>query len=327
MNTLSTSRLAAAIKSEAEALGFDQAGIAAAEPLDGRHLHEWLADGCHGGMAWMARNPEMRLNPALLLPGCRSVLMTASSYYGPAPQPGAGTGIIARYARGEDYHFVLRRKLRELVRRIQLLAPGTAARICIDSAPLHEKSWAVRAGIGWQGKNTLIISPQAGSLIVLGALLLDIELEPDAGQAGQCGRCRRCIKACPTGALSEPGRLDARRCLAYYTIEHSSAGPIPDEIAQRMGRRIFGCDICQEVCPFNRQPLRHSREPAFAPRPLSLQTPLAQLAALSEGEFAAAFDRTPVIRATWSGFLRQVQTALAQTSTPAAKCNGRSASP
>lgn len=327
MNRVPTSRLAAAIKAEAEALGFDQAGFAAAAPLEGRHLLEWLAEGCHGGMAWMARDPEVRLDPGLLLPGCRTVLMTASSYYFPAPEPEAGTGIIARFARGEDYHFVLRRKLRELVRRIQALAPGTAARICIDSAPVYEKGWAVRAGIGWQGKNTLIISPQAGSWIVLGAILLDVELETDARQPGRCGRCRRCLDACPTGALSEPGRLDARRCLSYYTIEHASAGPMPEEIARRMGNRIFGCDICQEVCPFNQQPRGPAREPAFAPRPPGLQTPLWQLAALSEAGFSAAFARTPVIRATHSGFLHHVQTALQQAPTPAAKCSGRSVSP
>jgi epoxyqueuosine reductase len=263
--------------------GFDRAGIAPVLPSEhGAFLDAWLAASHHGTMAWMARPDAVarRKDPTLTLAGARSALVVAHGHFQPDP-PGVpgdpSRGVIARYARGRDYHRVVTRGLRAVARGIEVDFGGEgpeggapAYRICVDTAPVLERELARRAGLGWFGRNTMLIHPRAGSHFFLGVMLLDAEVEPDAPfDQDHCGSCRACLDACPTGALL--GRnadgapvIDARRCISYLTIEHR--GAIPPELREAMGNRVYGCDICQEVCPFPLRFAEPAREPGYAAR-------------------------------------------------------------
>lgn len=279
----------------------------------GKNLQEWLANRYHGEMHYMANHQTQRIDPRMLVPGAKSVIVVAMNYY--TSQPAVlqeGTGRISRYAWGLDYHDVLRHRMKQLLAQIQLLAPGTAGRVFVDSAPVLEKVWAERAGIGWQGKNSLIISPQLGSWIFLGELIVDLELSADAPDKNRCGTCRRCIDACPTGALVAPGVLDARRCLSYLTIELKSQHAIPQELAGKMNGYVFGCDICQEVCLWNFSWSTDAHETSFHPLPGRTGTPLREYAELTEDEFRRWFAKSPVKRVKYAGFMRNVHTALGE---------------
>ncbi|MBI2566197.1 MAG: tRNA epoxyqueuosine(34) reductase QueG [Candidatus Schekmanbacteria bacterium] len=265
----------AAVKRLAHEVGFDLAGIAPAlPPADGERLLSWLADELHGGMTYMASMASVRRDPRELLPGARAVVCCAQVYNAPpaAPahggtagrEPGqAGAQVqdcpdknggeeiarISRYAWGRDYHKVLRRRLAAIARELTRL--GGVARIAVDSAPILERAHAARAGLGWIGKNTCLIHPRIGSWLFLGEVVTTLELLPDEPLGGLCGSCRRCLDACPTGALIAPHRLDARRCISYLTIENRDT--IGAELARQSGDRVFGCDVCQDVCPYNRK--------------------------------------------------------------------------
>ncbi len=246
-------------------LGFTRIGFAAAEePAGSRRLLEWLMSGFHGGMAWMARDPETRIDPQKILPGARSVVAAALNYFHPDPVPlRPGGPRISRYAWGDDYHQVMREKLRTLEGRIRAVRPGVRTRVACDTSPVMDKAWAAAAGIGWQGKNTCLISPREGSWLFLGEIFLDVRLTPDPPVEDHCGTCTACLEACPTGALTEPYLLDSRRCISYLTIEHR--GPFDAEQARQVGDWLAGCDICQDVCPWNRKaPV--SSENRFRPR-------------------------------------------------------------
>ena len=302
---------AARIKGRALELGFDAVGIAALEPLEARaHYEAWLAAGRHGAMAYLAttRHRDRREDPSRVLPDLEAVVCVALCY-----EPGSDAardsrlGRIARYAVGEDYHRVMRDKLRLLERFVRELMPGVRVLEYSDTGAILERGWAERAGLGWIGKNTMLLSRRLGSWFVLGELLLDRPLEADAPLArDHCGTCRRCLDACPTGAIVAPHQLDARLCISYLTIE--LRGPIPVELRPLVGDWIFGCDLCQEVCPWNRfaPPAREARLHA---RSLDGWT-LERFLSLDEAGFAALFATSPIRRARRAGFLRNVCVAL-----------------
>ena len=242
------------IKQQAHALGFELAGIAPATAADGfDRLREWLAEGFAGDMDYMHRHAEARRHPSSILPEVRSVVMVGMNYQAAdRGQNAVGTGKVARYARGDDYHDVLRRRLSQLLEWVREQVPSCRGRGVVDTAPLLERDFARRAGLGWFGKNTMLLNKRLGSYFFLGALLLDLELQPDlVHQGSHCGSCTACLDACPTQAFPQPGQLDARRCLSYLTIELK--GPIPEPLREPLGDWVFGCDVCQEVCPWNRK--------------------------------------------------------------------------
>ncbi|MBI4402085.1 MAG: tRNA epoxyqueuosine(34) reductase QueG [Nitrospirae bacterium] len=310
------------IKREARRLGFSAVGISRiAEREEGtdtplpRFLHarllEWLRRGYHGTMDWMARVPDRRADPRRALAGCRSVISVGMNYYTSHQadeQPGHGR--IARYAWGEDYHEVLMRRLAQLEARIKTLAPQAQTRSYVDTGPIMEKAWAQQAGLGWIGKHSNLVSDQYGSWLLLGEILTTLDLDPDEPGTDLCGSCTLCIKACPTGAITEPYVVDARKCISYLTIELRGPGAeIPDELTPKLGNRIFGCDDCLDVCPYNVN-ASPTAEPAFQPSPLTLAPTLEALANISEREFTATFRRSPIRRPKHTGFLRNVRTAI-----------------
>jgi epoxyqueuosine reductase len=249
-------QLAARIKGRARELGFDLAGIAPAGVSAYRaYLRQWLDDGRHGTMQWLANRFEERTDPAAYLPGAASVVCVAINYAQPqetaAEEDGYIRGRVARYARGDDYHDFLKKRLHLLADFIRQIAPDALTRACVDTAPVMEKELAQRAGLGWVGKNTLLIHPKIGSWTLLGEVFTTLPLPADEPGIDRCGTCRRCLEACPTGALDQPYQLDARRCISYLTIENR--GEITENLQKGIGDWIFGCDICQEVCPWNRK--------------------------------------------------------------------------
>jgi epoxyqueuosine reductase len=293
---------AAFVKAAARRAGFHEVGLARAEPLDPRGLDRMLAAGAEADMAWLRTRRAERLDPGRLLPGARTVVALALSYHagdpGP-PQPGAGE--VARYARGRDYHAVVKRKLRALVEEIAERDPQARALPSVDIAPVMEKAWAERAGIGWIGKNGCLITPAHGSWVVLATVLLDRDLEADRPHPDRCGSCSACLPACPTGAIPEPGLVDARRCISYWTIERR--GEIPPEMAERLGGRVFGCDDCQTVCPWNAG-LAPSADPGLAPRPGQSALALDDLLRLEPATYARRFHGTALARARLDGLVR-----------------------
>lgn len=316
------------IKAYAKELGFDLVGIAEASPsIFQREYRDWLEKGYAGQMDYLARNLERRLNPQELLPNARSLIVVGMNYYADTEE-GPGTppvrpnhAIFARYARGDDYHDVMTKRLYQLLEHIKKhFAPNVSGRVYVDAGPLLEREVAQRAGLGWFGKNTMLIHSRRGSYFFLGALVTDLDLEPDRPAEGHCGRCMRCIEACPTGALIAPYQLDARRCISYLTIELKEA--IPVELRPALsanGNRVFGCDICQEVCPFNQKFSTPTTEPAFQPREITQNSRLVDLLRLSEPEFREKFRKSPVKRAKRRGLLRNVAVALAYSDDPEAE--------
>jgi epoxyqueuosine reductase len=243
-------------------MGFQRAGITdGIPPFRSNYLREWIRLGYHGSMGYMARDLQRRMDPSRLLSNLRSIISVAINYYAGDRHPLAGK--ISRYAWGEDYHRVIWGKLSKIANWISTQT-GARTMVCVDTSPIMEKLWAQKAGIGWQGKNTLIITKGYGSWIFLGEILVDLELAYDKPfDRDLCGRCTRCIDACPTGAIVRPYVLEARRCISYLTIEHR--GPIPQGLKDLMGGRTLGCDLCQEVCPWNRF-AKITEEPAFQVR-------------------------------------------------------------
>lgn len=294
-----------AIKRHARALGFDACGIAAAAPADPDHgLDAWLDQGFHADMDWIARSRATRRDPALKVTGARSVVVVARDYYHPRPPALAGSGHVSRYAWGRDYHKALKKPLARLSRFIGQRAPGTRSYAEIDTGPVLERAWAARAGIGWIGKNSLVLRRDLGSWLFLGVIITTLEATPDAPMRPHCGSCRACMDACPTGAIVAPGVVDSRKCIAYHTIENRNA--IPSEVAGRMAPWLFGCDICQEVCPWN-QRAAATGAPDFAPRPGVAQPALDALLRMDEAEFDRIFEGTPVRRAKYAGMLRNAR--------------------
>lgn len=290
------------VKAAAARAGFSKCGIARAEPLDPGPLDRVLAGGLEAGMAWLRTQRDERLDPARLLPGVRSVVALALSYHAgePAPPP-PGAAAVARYARGRDYHTVVKRKLAAMLAELREADPGLGAYASCDIAPVMEKAWAERAGVGWVGKNGCLITPEHGSWVVLATLLLDRALAPDAPHADRCGTCEACLPACPTGAIPEPGVVDARRCISFWTIERR--GAIPDELAGRLAGWAFGCDDCQTVCPWNRG-VPADADLELVPRPGQLSLWLDELLALDADRYRRRFHGTSLARARHDGLVR-----------------------
>jgi epoxyqueuosine reductase len=301
------------IRELAAACGFELAGVAAAEPSpDRERYHEWVAAGFAGEMRYLTdRRAQVRDDPRNLLASARSVICVGKLYNTPLPY---STEIrddtrawISRYAWGDDYHDTVRRGLERLDAMLRERAGGTyESKLCVDTAPLLERSYARAAGLGWIGKNTCLINQGGGSWFFLGEILTSLEIEPDAPPPDRCGTCTRCIDACPTAAIDADGyTLDARRCISYFTIELRSA--VPEEWRAAVGGHVFGCDICQDVCPWNRR-AAVTNDAVFAPREFAPR--LERLAAMEKEEFQAMFRGAPVTRAKYSGFLRNVAVAM-----------------
>lgn len=297
----------------ARGAGFDEVGVAPAmRAPHADSFHRWLAEGMHAGMDWLARNPEARCDPSAELPGAKSVIALAMNYFvpdQPVPADGKTRGRIARYARGRDYHNLIRKRLRAIDR--ELAALGGRQRCFVDSGPLLERDFAVLGGIAWHGKSTLALHPKLGTWFLLAAIVTTLEIESAAPLPDRCGTCTRCITACPTGAIVAPHTVDARKCISYWTIEHE--GPLPGWIRPLLSDRIFGCDDCLDACPWNRF-AQAAREADFFPRPASMW-PLRDYLALDEETFLRIFEGSPIRRAGRQGFLRNVCTALGNTGT------------
>jgi len=316
----------AELRTAAGRLGFSRLGVAAAVPPPRQELvRRWIDRGFAGAVGeWLGRQLPLRADPVQLLAGARSVVMLATDHATTAPRGGSadpGRGRVARYAWGGDYHDLLRARVNELSAWLEARVPGCRTRGVVDSAPLAEREFAWLAGLGWFGKNTMLIDPDAGSYFLLTALLTDLELPLDAPlEVDHCGTCTACIDACPTAAFVEPRLLDASRCISGLSIEDH--GPIAAELRGRMGAWVFGCDVCQEVCPWNRH-APGSAEPALQPRPTAAgeppgTLPLAELLQLDEGGFRRRFRGTPLLRAKRRGLLRSAAIALGNAPDPAA---------
>ena len=325
--------ITAAIKQEARALGFDAVGIthvssehtgsAVGDQGNGPLPHsavpqrlldrltEWLRRGYHGAMAWMERTPDKRADPGQVLPGCRSIISLGINYLTEQrANEQLGYGRIARYAWGRDYHKLFDARLKQLEQVLHRMAPGAKTRSYCDTGPIMEKAWAEQAGLGWIGKHSNLVSAEYGSWLLLGEVLTTLELEPDEPGTDLCGSCTLCIQACPTGAITEPYMVDATRCISYLTIElRGDDTAIPHELQAGMGNKIFGCDDCLDVCPFNLR-AEPTQEPAFQPSSLTLSPHLRELSKLDESAFTTVFQQSPIRRAKHQGFLRNV--AIAQ---------------
>lgn len=304
------SELSARLKAEAIRLGFDQVGIApAVAPPDYPRFLDWLALGHGAGIDYLHRQAEARAHPDRVLEGVRSVIMASVVYGRPAGEaPGPSEARIARYAQGGDYHPLLWRRLEALLGWLERECPGIRGRAVADSAPLLERDYARLAGLGWVGKNTMLIDRQLGSFTVLGALLVDIALAYDRPhQTNHCGSCTRCLDACPTDAFAGPYELDANRCISYWTIEHK--GLIPDEFAGRLDDWVFGCDVCQDVCPWNRK-APAGREPVLEPRDEWVHPDLIEWLGRDPSEFSRSLKGTALARTKRAGLIRNAAAIL-----------------
>ncbi len=306
------------IKQYGRELGFHRVGIARPDVLQNEHarLNEWLQLNYHGTMHWMERDPELRSDPSRLMENIRSVVVVVHNYYTPHEHTHRpGTGKISRYAWGDDYHDVIRDKLDDLLSFIKDRVGQANGKICVDTAPFMDKAWAVRAGLGWIGKHSNLITREVGSWVFIGSLLLDIELDPDPPMAeDHCGTCTACIDECPTGAIVEPYVVDSRRCISFGTIEFRGE-TLPDGITKDLDGWIYGCDVCQDVCPWNRfqEP---SNERRFEPRNQETSLDLAMIADLTHEEYLDRFRGSPMKRAKLSGLKRNAAALLECDDTP-----------
>lgn len=284
------------LKDIARGLGFDAVGVAPAALLSDEveGVRKWVAEGMNAGMSYMERNMEVREDVNRLVEGAKSVIVTLTNYYNPWQQP-SGVPKIAMYARGKDYHRVVKDRLFALLKEIQIRMPGEKGRCFVDSAPLLEHAWARRAGLGWQGKNTLLIRKELGSFCFIGVVVTTAEFEiyDSPFMESFCGKCTRCIEACPTGALAM-GKVDARRCISYQTIENKEECPV--ELKKLAGDWIFGCDICQLVCPWNMHLTAHDN-PDFMPSGRNMELDVEKWENMTAGEFDVLFRETPLKRA------------------------------
>jgi len=305
---MSTGSRSEQIKQWAYELGFLYCGISKAAFLESeaRDLEKWLNKGHHGEMAWMENHFDLRVDPTRLVPGARSVISFALNYYPASTQQDPTAPKLAKYAYGRDYHKVIRKKLKTLMRKIEAAYGEVAGRGFVDSAPVMDKAWAKRAGIGWVGKHTNLIAKKAGSFFFLAELILDLDLEPDGPVKDYCGTCTRCLDACPTGALSpdRPYTIDGSKCISYFTIELK--GELPNEMNGKFGNWAFGCDICQDVCPWNRLSKPH-HEPAFDPHERLLGLSSGEWHELTEELFQDVFAGSAVKRTGYDGLKRNLR--------------------
>ena len=292
------------IKAEAKRLGFLSCGISRAGFLEEEapRLERWLKAGMHGEMGWMENHFDKRLDPTLLVPGAKSVVSLLLNYYPEEQQP-ESTYRVSKYAYGEDYHRVIKDRLRELLHVIRTEIGEVEGRAFVDSAPVLDKAWAARSGLGWMGKHSNLLTKEVGSYYFIAELILDLELPPDAPVTDHCGTCTACIDACPTQAITEPYVVDGSKCISYYTIELKSE--IPASASGQWADWIFGCDICQDVCPWNRFATPHS-EPRFNAHPELMEMTRADWEELTEEVFRQVFPKSAVKRTKFSGLKRNI---------------------
>ena len=303
------------IKEKALEIGFHKVGVARAEalPRERENLEEWLERGFQAEMGWMKREPEKRADPRLILENAKSVISVALNYFTPHEHENSpAKGKVSRYAWGDDYHDVLKEKLRELSGFIAEFCPEAASKACVDTAPVMDKAWAQRAGLGWIGKHSNLITREYGSWVFLGEILLDVELEYDAPETQDfCGSCTACLDSCPTNAIVEPRVVDSNRCISYQTIE-LRAEQLSDEIAGNLNGWLYGCDVCQDVCPWNRFE-KPTEETRFEPRPDNVSPDLNEIANLSHENYVERFRRSAMKRAKLAGLQRNARALLSQT--------------
>lgn len=295
------------IQEEAHRLGFSFMGVSRAQFLDdeAKRLDAWLNKNMHGKMGYMANHFDMRTNPALLVPGAKSVISLMFNYYSEKKQREADAPKISMYAYGKDYHGVLKKKLKQLLQYIRLHIGEVNGRAFVDSAPVLEKAWAARSGVGWMGKNANIIHPKNGSFFFLAELILDLELEPDGPIRDYCGTCTACMDACPTDAIVQPYVVDGSKCISYFTIELKEEA-IPESMKGKFENWAFGCDICQQVCPWNRFSTQH-REQEFEPSGHMMNMTKQEWQDITEEVFNRLFEKSPLKRAKYKGLQRNIR--------------------
>lgn len=309
MTPAKAASLSSRIRNEAVRLGFSKIGIGRVAQLPWEnHFNKWLEEGLHGDMLYLQRQAQKRRNPSLVLPATQSILVLAINYYTESKSTNASLkGRISRYAWGDDYHMGVRDRLEMLLEFIQSQEPSAKGLCYVDTGPVMEKVWGAQTALGWMGKHTNLITRALGSWFFIGVILLNLELEYDRQERDYCGTCSRCIQACPTRAIIAPYVLDARRCISYLTIEQRRV--IPRSLRPLMGNRIFGCDDCQEVCPWNRFAVATANE-EFHVNKGNLTPDLIALARITDREFKERFQNSPILRATRNGFVRNVVIAL-----------------
>jgi epoxyqueuosine reductase len=304
------------IKDRALDIGFNKVGIVRARALTNEQtrLQEWLARGYQGEMSWLEREPEKRTDPLQIFPAAKSVIVVALNYYTAhhhSDEPGLGK--VSRYAWGDDYHDVVGAKLRSLLDWLRQEAPAAEGKACVDIQPMMDKAWAVRSGLGWLGKHTNLITPDYGSWVFIGELLLNLELEYDGEQVeDHCGTCTLCLEACPTGAITEPYVVDSTRCISYATIELRNP-ELPHDIENKLQGWFYGCDICQDVCPWNRFE-QTTNESSFEPRPGNVSANLSEILELTADSYAERFRKSAMKRAKLTGLQRNARALLKKSS-------------
>ena len=311
---------AAAVKQRANELGFDAAGITDLSALPhAEELSRWLAEGMAGTMAYMQRQKSRRLEPARILEGASRAVVVTQNYFNADPPSLTGTGLVAKYARGRDYHQVMGEKLEVLAAFVESLgSPGTLARAFVDAGPVPERELAQRAGLGWIGKNTMLIDPHRGSFFFLGTVLTDLPLALDLPfEADRCGTCRRCLEACPTNAFAEERVLDSRKCISYLTIEYR--GEIDPALTAQIGDHVFGCDICQDVCPWNQSFASAASDPALGQDSDLARLRLDTITQISAPEFEERFGQTAISRSGSAGLRRNAE-IVERNSSVAGQC-------
>jgi epoxyqueuosine reductase len=306
------SHLSSLIREQAREMGFDKVGIVPADSLEdeGERFMEWLVRGYHADMQWMARDVERRINPGQIFPEARSVIVVALNYHTPDKhENNSATGKVSRYAWGDDYHDVVGAKLRSLLSWVKECRPEVEGKVCVDIQPTMDKAWAVRAGLGWLGKHSNVITPDLGSWIFIGELLLNLELDYDLVQVeDHCGTCTLCIDACPTKAITEPYVVDSNKCISYATIE-LRALELPSDIEENLSGWLYGCDICQDVCPWNRF-AQVTEEMRFAAREGNVNPKLTEILELTPETYAKRFRGSAMKRAKLSGLQRNARALL-----------------
>ena len=302
-------KLSEIIKLEALSIGFLSCGISKAEFLseEAPKLESWLKSGFNGEMSYMERNFDKRLDPRLLVPGCKSVISLLFNYYTEKKDKKDYEPKISSYAYGKDYHFVIKEKLKKLLSRIKNLVGDVNGRVFVDSAPVMERAWAKKSGLGWIGKNTNLINKKAGSFFFIAELIVDLELEYDHPTTDHCGSCTACIDSCPTNALATPYKMDATKCISYATIELKNN--IPNSFKDKMKGWIFGCDICQDVCPWNKFSKNHN-EPSFEDKKNISDMSKKQWEDLTKEVFDKVFKDSPIKRTGYSGIKRNINFAF-----------------
>ena len=294
------------IKKEAKKLGFSSCGISKARFLseEAKNFEKWLSNGYQGSMSYLERNIDKRLDPTLLVPGSKSVISLAFNYFPPKKLIDNNNFIISKYAYGKDYHKVLKKKLKKLLFLMRERIGDIEGRVFVDSAPIHERAWAKLSGLGWVGKNSLLINKNQGSYFFLAEIICDLELEYDEPVLNRCGNCSRCIDACPTGAITKAQVINAKKCISYLTIENKDN--IPEELNDSMNNSIFGCDVCQDVCPWNKKSKPHE-EIEFLPKKNLKKLRKKDWVELTEETFDRIFEGSAIKRTKYKGLKRNIR--------------------